>query len=191
MNVRILVLSPFRYIYGSKNQYLGTGESFDLNQKDGAERQELKNLLSPACEYSRWVHIERSQIDVVLLAEVDAETKGVPLPEANEISNISLETPETDFTAPVQEPEENPFLTPEIHAAAEAAVIAEAVTASAIETEAPEAEAVVDPAAQKQARAAALEDLHWKKVEKIAASLGITYDNKDQAIADILAIEFP
>ncbi len=159
-----------------------------LNQAKEDERQELKHLLSPACEYSRWVHVEKEQINPQLLAEIATEVQGESLPPTgNEITNINLEMPKVDLTTPIQEPGDNPFLKPEIQEA-EAVVEPQAEVVVPVEVQ-PEAPAPAH-VKTKEERAAELEEMHWKKIEKIAAALNIDYEHKDQAIAAILDTEF-
>lgn len=190
--VRVLILAPFRYIYGHKNFWVTTGESMFLDQANQEEREELKYVLSPASEYSRWLWVDETQLDSNLLLDLKQGQQGQTVEDfvGNEVINIP--NIETDLTAPAQEPEESPFLNPEIHQVVEVAeeLIQESEAAEAVEvTETPEV-VEVTLEQRKAAREAELQDLHWKRLEKLAATYGIDYQEKDQAIQEILAKEF-
>ncbi len=107
MQVRVLVLSPFNYLYGSKVAYLNTGESFYLESHSKEDVEELKALLSPACPFKQWVHLDpEDPVVKQVQAELDEYQKGTPLPDPTdiEIGNQVKKVTTPDLTAPPQEP---------------------------------------------------------------------------------------
>ncbi|MBD2201555.1 hypothetical protein H6G33_09370 [Calothrix sp. FACHB-1219] len=79
MKVRVLVLAPFRYVYGSKNHFVTTGEDFYLDTDKEEEYKELLFLSSSFNDYSQMVHIEKE-----VLAQLSLNTnKGEAIPDLN------------------------------------------------------------------------------------------------------------
>jgi hypothetical protein len=94
MLARVLILSPFKYIYKNKQLNCRTGESFYLNLDIPQEKEEINYLLNS--EYSELVYIENKPT-VVSKLQIDSS----PSEKENEETNIDTDTvaKETSFIA--------------------------------------------------------------------------------------------
>lgn len=103
--VRVLVLSPFNYIYGSKEISYVCGDFFYLNPSSKEEDlEELKTLLESSFLWKGWVYLEES-------IKLDYKNKtGVFTPQVSILPEIEKESssllPEPEVKLKIEEEKE-------------------------------------------------------------------------------------
>lgn len=204
--IRVQAKAPFRYQYGSKQFWFTTGESMYLNPINDSEREELKYILSNRFPFTQLVYIDLTTLDDKLKLEINQE-EGFYTIEEPYFDDCPPPTPPASFTAPYEEPGDNPHLNPVIQAYLEdrpstGSLIDEQGTINPIQEEAmacevqeESEEALKDTSNNNdidyESRRKELLHTSWSKVKDIAQVYGIEYSNKSETINEILDQEFP
>lgn len=193
MNIRVLVLSPFHYVYGSRSFFVSCGDSIYFDLEKPEEKEELIYILSPSSEYKKWIHVEEDEV-FEILESIKKEFEGEVI-SSNEITEGRIDStpPIVDLEAPPVEPEDNIFLNPEIHSQMKEPLetevkVLEVEEVQTVENVKEEKKEELDSRITK--RRIELDLLHYTKVKKLAESLGLSYTEKDETIEKILEVEF-
>ena len=192
MNIRVLVLSPFHYVYGSKNFFVSCGDSIYFDLENPEEKNELIYILSPKSEYKNWIYVEESEVSEILNL-IKKEFEGEVI-SSNEIveGRVDSTPPVVNLETPPLEPEDNIFLNPEVHSQVEKLEKEEIKGSEESLVEEVNNEFQKDPEIEAKIvkRRIELDLLHYTKVKKLAEALGLSYTEKDETIEEILKAEF-
>jgi rRNA maturation endonuclease Nob1 len=168
--IRVLVLTSFTYVYGSKVSYKQCGDGFYLNPSLPEELQELKFVLESSYLKKGLIHVEDQVI-------YDYKTKtGYFLESISEPTQVEeVKEPETVIEAV------NTFI------AEEPIEEVEDFWVSKEELQQVEQETTLT----KEERSSELSALSASEIRELAKTLDSDYVNKVKAIESILAIEYP
>lgn len=202
--IRILVLSPFTHIYGTKVERMETGTYYCLNPANVEDREEAKYICSAMFPHADFIYIEPSEF----LNQVLSENDSFLLP--TEKTEIPKTKKELDFFAPPAEPVDN-FFIPQVpdepknennlDVATDATTVEEASlelkdtteacmlqdAAAACGLKAP----VQSPQLTRVEYAAKISELGWKQLKAKTETLDIPYVNKAQAIEALVDYYYP